>query len=165
MTTLPFTSETVSRGDISSEAAKRAFDPLSTAGRAAGFRAGLPKPAAVGAIDRTIVRRALKATTEHLGATVPYFIPGYRKQPLCPHRQAVMYVAGELNGRSLGHIDNKISDRHHAMIWHGVRAIRGQLDADGAEMAAAVESIMERVRVTAGIPWAAVHPSNREALV
>ncbi len=164
MTTVPFTFEAVSRGGggICSEADKRAFD---SARRATGFRAGIPKPAAVGAIDRTLVRRAIKTTAEHLGAAVPYFIPDCRKQPLCPHQQAATYVAREMNGRSLGLIDNKISDRHHATIWHGVRAIRRQLDADGAEMAAAVESIMERVRVTAGIPWAAVHPSNREALV
>ena len=69
-----------------------------------------------------------------------------------------MYVAREMTGRSFFFIGRKIK-RHHTTVLYGVRVVQGLLDAGDAEIVAAVEAIMERLRVTAGAS------SDREALI
>jgi chromosomal replication initiation ATPase DnaA len=72
-----------------------------------------------------------------------------------------MYVARKMTGRSLGFIGRKIGDRHRTTILHGVRAIKGLLDAGDAEMVAAVGAIMERLQVTAGaVRMTVQHPGG-----
>jgi chromosomal replication initiation ATPase DnaA len=96
---------------------------------------------------RILVRRAIKATAEHFGTTPDDLVAACRTQPLTRRRQVAMYVARELTGRSLCFIGSKIGDRHHTTILHGVRVVKGLLDAGDAEMVAAVEAIMERLQV------------------
>jgi chromosomal replication initiator protein len=115
--------------------------------------------------SRIFVRRAIKATAMHFGIAVSELISDRKTQPLSRRRQVAMYVAREMTGRSLEFIGEKIGERHHTTVLHGVRVIRGRLDAGDAEMVAAVEAIMARLRVTAGAPWMAVPPSDREALI
>jgi chromosomal replication initiator protein len=104
-------------------------------------------PAAPG---RIFVCRAIKATAVHFGIAVSELISVRKTQPLSRRRQVAMYVAREMTGRSLGFIGEKIGDRHHTTILHGVRAVKGRLDAGDVEMVAAVEAIMERLRVMRG---------------
>jgi chromosomal replication initiator protein len=99
---------------------------------------------------RILVRRAIKVTADHFGMTPDILVSARRTQPLCRRRQVAMYVARKMTGRSLEFIGHKIGDRHHTTILHGVRAIKGLLDAGNAEMRAAVEAIMGRLRVTRG---------------
>jgi chromosomal replication initiator protein len=92
----------------------------------------------------------IKATADHFGTTVPELLSHSRWQPLSRRRQVAMYVARKMTGRSLEFIGHKIGDRHHTTILHGVRAVKSRLDAGDAEMRAAVEAIMERLRVMRG---------------
>jgi hypothetical protein len=95
---------------------------------------------------RILVRRAIKAA-EHFGTTPDALVSARRTQPLARRRQLAMYVAHKMTGRSLVFIGRKIGD--------GV-AVEGRLDAGGAEMMAAVGTIMARLQVTAGAALAAM---------
>jgi chromosomal replication initiation ATPase DnaA len=65
-------------------------------------------------------------------------------------------VAFKMTGRSLVFVGRKIGDPHHATILHGVRAIKGRLDAGETEMVAAVGGLMARLQETAGAALAAM---------
>ena len=95
---------------------------------------------------RILVRRVIKATAEHFGTTPDDLLSGRRTRLLTRRRQVAMYVARKMTGRSLFFIGRKIGDRHHTTVLHGVRAVRGLLDAGDAEMVAAVGAIMERLQ-------------------
>jgi chromosomal replication initiator protein len=95
---------------------------------------------------RILVRRVIKATAEHFGTTPDDLVSAGRTKPLTRRRQVAMYVARKMTGRSLFFIGRKIGDRHHTTVLHGVRAVRGLLDAGDAEMVAAVGAIMERLQ-------------------
>jgi Bacterial dnaA protein helix-turn-helix len=99
---------------------------------------------------RVLVRRVIKATAEHFGTTPDDLISARLTRPLTRHRQVAMYLARVMTGRAHSYIGSKIGDRHHSTIMHGVRAIKGLLDAGDAEMVAAVGQIMERLHVTKG---------------
>jgi chromosomal replication initiator protein len=114
---------------------------------------------------RILVRRVIKATAEHFGTTPDDLVSARRTRPLARRRQVAMYVARKMTGRSLLFIGRKIGDRHHTTVLHGVRAVRGLLDAGDAEMVAAVGAIMERLRVTAGAARMAVPHPHGEALI
>jgi Bacterial dnaA protein helix-turn-helix len=110
---------------------------------------------------RILVRRAIKVTAEHFGTTADVLVSARRTQPLTRRRQVAMYVARKMTGRSLSFIGRKIGDRHRTTILHGVRAIKGLLDAGDAEMVAAVGAIMERLQVTAGaVRMTVQHPGG-----
>jgi chromosomal replication initiation ATPase DnaA len=96
---------------------------------------------------RIFVRGVIRVTADHFGTTVPELLSRRRWQPLCRRRQVAMYVAREMTGRSFPFIGSKIGARHHTTILHGVRTVKGLLAAGDAEMVAAVEAIMERLRV------------------
>ena len=96
--------------------------------------------------DRILVRRVIKATAEHFGTTPDDLLSGRRTRLLTRRRQVAMYVARKMTRRSLFFIGRKIGDRHHTTVLHGVRAVRGLLDAGDAEMVAAVGAIMERLQ-------------------
>jgi chromosomal replication initiator protein len=114
---------------------------------------------------RILVRRVIKATAEHFGTTPDDLVSARRTRPLTRRRQVAMYVARKMTGRSLFFIGRKIGDRHHTTVLHGVRAVRGLLDAGDAEMVAAVGAIMERLQVTAGAARMAVPHPHTEALI
>jgi chromosomal replication initiator protein len=114
---------------------------------------------------RILVRRVIKATAEHFGTTPDDLVSARRTRPLTRRRQVAMYVARKMTGRSLFFIGRKIGDRHHTTVLHGVRAVRGLLDAGDAEMVAAVGAIMERLQVTAGAARMAVPHPHGEALI
>jgi chromosomal replication initiator protein len=100
--------------------------------------------------DRIHVRRVIKATAEHFGTTVPALLSRCRKRQLTRRRRVAMYVAREMTGRSLSFIGSEIGGRDHSTVLHSVRVVRGLLDAGDAEVTAAVEAIMERLKVTRG---------------
>jgi len=114
---------------------------------------------------RILVRRVIKATAEHFGTTPDDLLSARRTRPLIRRQQVAMYVARKMTGRSLFFIGRKIGDRHHTTVLHGVRAVRGLLDAGDAEMVAAVGAIMERLQVTAGAARMAVPHPHGEALI
>ena len=114
---------------------------------------------------RILVHRVIKATAEHFGTTPDDLVSARRTRPLTRRRQVAMYVARKMTGRSLFFIGRKIGDRHHTTVLHGVRAVRGLLDAGDAEMVAAVGAIMERLQVTAGAARMAVPHPHGEALI
>jgi chromosomal replication initiation ATPase DnaA len=93
-------------------------------------------PALIGQLPagpgRILVRRAIKATAEHFGTTPDVLVSAGRTRLLSRRRQVAMYVAREMTGRSLPFIGSKIGNRHHTTILHGVRAIKGRLDAGPA---------------------------------
>ena len=95
---------------------------------------------------RILVRRVIKATAEHFGTTPDDLLSAGRTRLLTRRRQVAMYVARKMTGRSLFFIGRKIGDRHHTTVLHGVRAVRGLLDAGDAEMVAAVGAIVERLQ-------------------
>ena len=112
---------------------------------------------------RILVRRVIKATAEHFGTTPDDLLSGRRTRLLTRRRQVAMYVARKITGRSLFFIGRKIGDRHHTTVLHGVRAVRGLLDAGDAEMVAAVGAIMERLQGDGR--WRAVSRPDGEALI
>jgi chromosomal replication initiation ATPase DnaA len=95
---------------------------------------------------RILVRRVIKATAEHFGTTPDDLLSARRTRLLIRRRQVAMYVARKMTGRSLFFIGRKIGNRHHTTVLHGVRAVRGLLDAGDAEMVTAVGAIMERLQ-------------------
>ena len=112
---------------------------------------------------RILVRRVIKATAEHFGTTPDDLLSARRTRPLTRRRQVAMYVARKMTGRSFFFIGRKIGDRHHTTVLHGVRAVRGLLDAGDAEMVAAVGAIMERLQSDGR--WRAVSRPDGEALI
>jgi hypothetical protein len=96
---------------------------------------------------RILLRRAIKAA-EHFGTTPDALVSARRTQPLTRRRRLAMYVAHKMTGRSLVFIGRQIGD--------GVPAVEGRLAAGGAEMMAAVGTIMARLQVTAGAALAAM---------
>jgi chromosomal replication initiator protein len=100
--------------------------------------------------QRVLVHRAIKATAEHFGTTPDDLASPRRTRLLTRRRQVAMYVARQMTGRSLAFIGSKIGDRHHTTILHGVRAVKGLLDAGNAETMAAVEAIKERLQAAGG---------------
>ena len=112
---------------------------------------------------RILVRRVIKATAEHFGTTPDDLVSARRTRPLTRRRQVAMYVARKMTGRSLFFIGRKIGDRHHTTVLHGVRAVRGLLDAGDAEMVAAVGAIMERLQSDGR--WRAGSRPDGEALI
>lgn len=99
---------------------------------------------------RIKVRRVLKVTAEYYGTTPDDLVSDRRTKPLVRHRQVAMYVAYKMTGRSLPFIAYYMGNRDHTTILHGVRAVKGLLDAGDAQTAAAVDAIKERLRVTRG---------------
>jgi chromosomal replication initiation ATPase DnaA len=59
---------------------------------------------------RILVRRAIKATAEHLGTTQDALVSARQTQPLTRRRQVAMYVAHKMTGCSLVFIGGKIGD-------------------------------------------------------
>jgi chromosomal replication initiation ATPase DnaA len=112
---------------------------------------------------RILVRRVIKATAEHFGTTPDDLLSARRTRLLIRRQQVAMYVARKMTGRSLFFIGRKIGDRHHTTVLHGVRAVRGLLDAGDAEMVATVGAIMERLRTDGR--WRAVSRPDGEALI
>jgi hypothetical protein len=98
---------------------------------------------------RISVRRVVEVTAGHFGTTVPDLISHCRKQPLTRRRQIAMYVARKVTGRGLPFIGHKL-DRHHTTVLHGVRVVKGLLDAGDGETIAAVNQIVEQLQVTGG---------------
>jgi hypothetical protein len=104
-------------------------------------------PAAPG---RITVRRVLEVVADHFGTTLGDLISHRRPQPLTRRRQVAMYVAHKTTGRSLVFIGRRIGDRDHTTVLHGVRVVKGLLDAGDAETIAAVNQIIERLQIAGG---------------
>jgi Bacterial dnaA protein helix-turn-helix len=103
-----------------------------------------------GVPGRISVRRVLEVTADHFATSVSDLVSGCRKQPLCRHRQVAMFVARRVTGRSLPFIAHNMGGRDHTTILHGVRAIKGLLDAGDGEIIGAVHQIIERLRIAGG---------------
>jgi chromosomal replication initiation ATPase DnaA len=100
--------------------------------------------------DQITVHRVLEVTAHHFGTTVPALLSGSREPLLCHHRQVAMYVAREMTAHSLHLIGSKIGGRDHGTILHGVRVVKGLIEAGDGETIAAVNQIIERLQVTGG---------------
>jgi hypothetical protein len=97
-------------------------------------------------VARTADRVVLIEVTRELKCNAPNLVAPRTKDG----------VAFKMTGRSLAFIGRKIGDPHHTTILHGVRAVKGRLDAVETEMVAAVGAIMARLQVTAGAALAAM---------
>jgi chromosomal replication initiation ATPase DnaA len=100
--------------------------------------------------DQITVHRVLEVTAHHFGTTVPDLLSGSREPLLCHHRQVAMYVAREMTAHSLRLIGSNMGGRDHRTILHGVRVVKGLIEAGDAEAIAAVNQIIERLQVTGG---------------
>lgn len=103
-----------------------------------------------GVPGRITVRRVLGVVADHFGTTLGDLISHRRPQPLTRRRQVAMYVAHKTTGRSLVFIGRRIGDRDHTTVLHGVRVVKGLLDGGDAETIAAVNQIIERLRIAGG---------------
>ena len=99
-------------------------------------------------LDRITVDQVIKVTAEHFGTTPEVLVSDRKTKSFVHHRQIAMYVAREMTGRSMPCIGRHL-DRDHSTVLHGVRAIKGLLDADDAETVAAVDAIKERLSAPA----------------
>ena len=102
--------------------------------------------ALLAAVARTAHRVVLIEDTRELQCNAPNLVALRTKDG----------VAFKMTGRSLIFIGRKIGDPHHTTILHGLRAVKGRLDAGETEMVAAVGAIMARLQVTAGAGLAAM---------
>jgi chromosomal replication initiator protein len=113
----------------------------------AGFQAPAV-PALAGRLPdargRILVQIVLRLTAEYYGTTADELISDRRTQPLARRRQVAMYIAYKVTGRGSPFIAYYMGNRDHTTILHGMRVIKGLLDA---ETAAAVGAIKERLQV------------------
>jgi Bacterial dnaA protein helix-turn-helix len=112
------------------------------------FGAIAERPAAVP--GRINVHRVLEVAADHFRIPLRDLTSHSRPQPLVRRRQIAMYVARETTARSLPFIGKKIGGRDHTTVLHGVRLVKGLIEAGDAETIAAVDQIIERLQVGGG---------------
>jgi hypothetical protein len=117
-------------------------------GNAPAFSAPAEQPPPV--LGRITVRRVVEVTAEHFRTSVSELLSHRRPQPLCRRRQVAMYVARKMTGHSLPFIGRRMGGRDHTTILHGVRVVKGLLEAGDGETIAAVDQIIERLQVAGG---------------
>jgi chromosomal replication initiator protein len=100
-------------------------------------------------LGRITIRRVLEVTADHFGTPLRDLVSHCRTQPLVRRRQVAMYVARETTGRGTPFIGRHMG-RDHTTILHGVRVVKGLIEAGDAETIAAVNQIIERLQVTGG---------------
>jgi chromosomal replication initiator protein len=103
-----------------------------------------------GAPGRIKIHRVLKVTAKHYGTTPDELVSARMTRPLVHFRQVAMYVARKLTGRSMPVIAYYMGNRDHTTILHGVRAVKGRLDAGDVATTVAVQRITERLQMTVG---------------
>jgi hypothetical protein len=112
------------------------------------FSAPAEQPPAV--LGRITVRRVLEVTADHFRTPLRDLTSRSRTQPLVRRRQIAMYVARETTGRSTLFIGRHMGGRDHTTVLHGVRVVKGLIEAGDTETIAAVDQIIERLQVTGG---------------
>jgi chromosomal replication initiation ATPase DnaA len=99
---------------------------------------------------RIKIHRVLKVTARHYGTTPDELVSDRRTRPLVHCRQVAMYIARKMTGRSTPVIAYYMGNRDHTTVLHGVRVVKGLLDAGDVATTAAVRQITERLQMTAG---------------